>query len=51
MIQDKNNTIHWTADEGKTFVHKIDGTEMGTDIWLGVGDSIDNYEETDTHSA
>ena len=45
MIQDKNNTIHWIADEGKTFIRKADGFDMGEEMWLGIYDHIDNYEE------
>lgn len=45
MIQDKRNGNHWIADEGKTFVSKVDGSNMGEEIWLGVADSIENYEE------
>jgi hypothetical protein len=44
MIQDKNNTNHYTALAGKTFTRKADQFNMGEDIWLGVNDSIDNYE-------
>lgn len=47
MIQDKNNTIHWIADEGKTFIRKADGFDMGEEIWLGVSDLIEKYEERD----
>lgn len=45
MKQSKNNPIHWIADEGKTFIRKADGVDMGEDIWLGIDDSIDNYVE------
>ena len=45
MVQDKNNTIHWIADEGKTFIRKSDGFDMGEEMWLGLTDNIDNYEE------
>lgn len=47
MTQDKNNPIHWIADENKTFVRKDNGVDMGEEIWLGVTDSIENYEERD----
>lgn len=33
------------ADEGKTFIRKSDGFDMGDGIDLGTNDSIDNYEE------
>ena len=45
MVQDKNNPIHWVADEGKTFIRKPDGFDMGEEMWLGLTDNIDNYEE------
>ena len=45
MIQDKNYNKHWIADEGKTFIRVADGFDMGEEIWLGVNDTIDNYEE------
>lgn len=45
MTQDANSPIHFTAEEGKTFVSKADGSIMGVDIWLGVDDTIDNYDE------
>lgn len=38
--------IHlYLADEGKTFIRKSDGFDMGDGIDLGVNDSIENYEE------
>ena len=36
---------HYIAEEGKTFIRKADGFDMGEDIWLGEFDTIDNYEE------
>lgn len=36
---------HYTADEGKTFIRKADGLDMGDELWLGVNDNIENYEE------
>lgn len=45
MKQNKKNPIHWIADENKTFIRKADGFDMGEEIWLGVEDSIENYEE------
>ncbi|MBR2026771.1 MAG: hypothetical protein IKA07_06545 [Alistipes sp.] len=47
MKQNKDNAIHWIADEGKTFVRKSDEFDMGEEIWLGVSDHIKNYEERD----
>lgn len=45
MKQNENNPIHWIADEGKTFIRKADGFDMGEEMWLGIYDHIDNYEE------
>ena len=45
MKQNETNAIHWIADEGKTFIRKADGFDMGEEIWLGLTDNIDNYEE------
>lgn len=36
---------HYIAAEGKTFIRKVDGLDMGDELWLGVNDSIENYEE------
>lgn len=36
---------HYLAVEGKTFIRKADGFDMGEEIWLGEFDTIDNYEE------
>ena len=44
MIQDKNNTNHYTALAGNCIIRKADKFNMGEDIWLGVNDSIENYE-------
>jgi len=41
----KENTRLYTADEGKLIVRVADGFIMGDALDLGVGDSIDNYEE------
>lgn len=35
----------YLADEGKTFIRKSDGFDMGNGIDLGVDDSVENYEE------
>lgn len=40
---------HYIAAEGKTFIRKADGFDMGEDIWLGEDDSIENYEEKGTN--
>lgn len=45
MKQSRNNTQHWVADEGKTFIRKSDNFDMGAEIWLGENDYIENYEE------
>ena len=45
MVQDKNNPIHWIADEDKTFIRISDYFDLGEEIWLGINDSIDNYIE------
>lgn len=36
---------HYLAVEGKTFIRKADGFDMGEELWLGVNDNIENYEE------
>lgn len=43
----KENTNYYQADEGKTFIRKADGFDMGEELWLGVNDNIENYEERD----
>lgn len=50
MKQDINNNSHWFCDENKTFIRKIDNFNMGEEIWLGIDDSIENYEEKETIS-
>lgn len=45
MRQNETNPIHWIADEGKTFIRKADGFDMGEELWLGLDDNIENYEE------
>lgn len=47
MKQNETNTIHWIADEGKTFIRKADGFDMGEEIWLGLTDNIENYKEVE----
>lgn len=41
----KENTNYYQADEGKTFIRKADGFNMGEGIWLGYNDNIENYQE------
>ena len=36
---------YYKAKEGKTFIRKADGFDMGEEIWLGENDNIGNYEE------
>ena len=45
MIQNKDIQTQWFADEGKTFIRKADGFDMGEEMCLGDTDHIDNYEE------
>ena len=45
MKQNENNTSNWIADEGKTFIRKIDNIDFGSEIYLGINDSIENYVE------
>ena len=42
MTQDTQYKNHYIADEGKVLFK--DGA-YGTEIWLGVGDSIENWRE------
>lgn len=42
MIHANNN--HYIAEEGQTIIRKSDSFDMGDEIWIGVNDSIDNYE-------
>ena len=39
--------IHITADKGKTFVKHGTAEIIGSEIWLGKGDSAENYEEVE----
>lgn len=45
MTQDSKDSLHWTADNGKTFVNKETGNGIGWDMYLATYDSIENYEE------
>lgn len=47
MIQDKNYSRHWIAEEGKTFIRVADNKDMGNEIYLGVDDVIYNYAEVE----
>lgn len=47
MKQNEKYPQCWTADEGKTFIDKRDGEDVGESIYLGTTDSIDNYEEVE----
>lgn len=35
---------YYVADEGYTYIRKADGFDMGSELWLGENDSIENYE-------
>lgn len=39
------NTIILKASPGSLIIHKDDPTFRSTELWLGIGDSPDNYEE------
>ena len=43
MTQDTEYSNHFIADEGKVLVNS--NGAFGYEIWLGVGDSIDNWHE------
>lgn len=47
MTQDSKDSLHWSADDGKTFVNKETGNRIGWDMYLATYDSIENYEEKD----
>ena len=44
MTQNGNNII---ADNGKIFALKSTGEIVAKELWLGINDSADNYEEVD----
>ena len=44
MTQQDN---HIKADTGKTFVRKGTTDVISSELWLGKGDSADNYEEVE----
>ena len=35
---------YYRAEEGYTYIRKADGFDMGSELWLGENDSIENYE-------
>ena len=37
----------FVAEEGKVFKHKITGDILSNELYLGINDSIDNYEQVD----
>ena len=38
---------HFQSDENKIFIRKSDNIKFGTDMYLALNDSIENYEEVD----
>lgn len=38
---------HYIVDENKIFIRISDSIKFGTEIYLAVNDSIDNYKEED----
>ena len=45
IIDNKNNMIILTAEEGMIFRSKIDGTILTKQLFLGCNDKYENYEE------
>lgn len=41
------NIVKLIAPQGKVFARKEDGEVLGGVLWLGNGDSADNYVEVD----
>ena len=37
----------FVAEQGKVFKHKITGDILSGELYLGINDSIDNYEQVD----
>lgn len=35
---------YYVAEEGYTYIRKADGFDMGSELWLGENDNIENYE-------
>lgn len=42
-----NELIKHTAEQGLIYKSKIDGALLANVIYLGINDSIDNYEQVD----
>lgn len=38
---------HYIAEEGKVWKHKVTGDILSNELYLGINDSIDNYEQVD----
>jgi hypothetical protein len=38
---------HFQSDENKIFIRKSDNLKFGTDMYLALNDSIENYDEVD----
>ena len=38
---------HYITQEGKVWKHKITGDILSNELYLGINDSIDNYEQVD----
>ena len=38
---------HYIAESGKTFKSKLNESLVGEELYLGIHDSIDNYEQVD----
>lgn len=38
---------HYQSDENKIFIRKSDNLKFGTDMYLALNDSIENYDEVD----
>lgn len=37
----------FVAEEGKVWKHKVTGDILSNELYLGINDSIDNYEQVD----
>ena len=49
MTQDKDYSNHWIADDGMVLMNQYGA--FGKEIWLGVGDSIENWHEVSEEEA
>lgn len=47
MTIDSNNPRHLIADESKVLKQISSGYILGSEVWLGPNDSVDNFEEVD----